>query len=60
MRFVKDLVRYPLGREGVFAPGGCVCLTLAMGRVINIVGLSAISVGANQGWLTFEKILTET
>ena len=23
---VKDLLWYPLGREGVFAPGGCVCL----------------------------------
>ena len=26
MSVLKDLLRYPLGREGVFAPGGCVCL----------------------------------
>ena len=37
----KDLVRYPLGREGVTAPGGPTFLPSAKGRVINIVGLSA-------------------
>ena len=34
----KDLVRYPLGREGVFTPGRCVCLIYnAMCRVFNIM-----------------------
>ena len=37
-----DLVRYPLGREGVFTPGGCVCLPHAMGIVIYIVGLAVL------------------
>ena len=37
--FFKTLVRHPLAREGVFAQGGRVFLTIAMGRLINIVGL---------------------
>ena len=35
--FFKDLVRYPLGREGVSSPGGCVGLAHAIGRFSNIV-----------------------
>ena len=34
--------RYPLAREGVYAPDGPACLAHAMHRVINIVGLSAL------------------
>ena len=42
VRFFKDLVRYPLGREGVYTPGGCVWVAHVMGRVINIVGVEAV------------------
>ena len=38
----KDLAGYPLGREGVFAPGGCVFLPSTMGRLIYIVGFQPI------------------
>ena len=37
--FFKDLLRYPLAREGVTAPGGRVCLAHVMQRGSNIVGL---------------------
>ena len=35
--FFKDLLRYPLAREGVPSPGGCVGLAHATGRFSNIV-----------------------
>ena len=35
----KDLVGYPLARGGCLCPGGWVCITNAIGRFINIVGL---------------------
>ena len=38
----KDLLRYPLVREGVTAPGGPVFLAHAMQRVNSIVDLKAI------------------
>ena len=38
----KDVVRYPLVREGVYAPGGTVCIPWAMQKVSYIVGLAAI------------------
>ena len=40
--FFKDLFRYPLAREGVYAPSGHVCLAHAMQRVSYIVGLTAL------------------
>ena len=35
----KDLVRYPLAREGVYAQVGGSAYPIAIGRLINIVGL---------------------
>ena len=43
--YAKDLegsVRYPLAREGVSAPGGCVCLPHTRDRVIIIVDLAVL------------------
>ena len=39
--FLKDHLRYPLGREGVYAPGRHALLAHAMQRVGYIVGLTA-------------------
>ena len=37
--FLKDLLRYPLAREGVYAPAGPVCIARAMQKFNYIVGL---------------------
>ena len=42
--------RYPLAREGVFAPGGRDCLAHAMQKVINIVGLTALRLAFFMGY----------
>ena len=40
--FFKDLLRYPLAREGVYAPFGPAFLARALQMVSYIVGLTAI------------------
>ena len=49
-RILKDLVRYPLAREGVYAPGGPAFLAHAMQRVSYIVGLTAIRLAFFMGY----------
>ena len=52
-RCFKDLegsLRYPLGREGVFAPGGLVCLAHARQKVSYIVGLTALRLAFFMGY----------
>ena len=44
--FFKDLLRYPLAREGVYAPGGPALLAHTKEKVNNIVSLTA-------PWLAF-------
>ena len=41
-RMLKDLLRYPLGREGVYGPGVHAFLAHTKQKVSNIVGLSAL------------------
>ena len=48
--FCKDLLRYPLAREGVYAPGGPAFLAHAMQRVSNIVGLTALRLAVFMGY----------
>ena len=40
--FFKDLVRYPLAREGVYGPGGPTFLAHTKQKVNNILGLTAL------------------
>ena len=48
--FFKDLVRYPLAREGVYAPGGPAFLAHTKQKVINIVGLTALRLAFFMGY----------
>ena len=47
---VEYSFRYPLAREGVFAPGGRDCLAHTMQKVINIVGLTALRLAFFMGY----------
>ena len=49
-RILKDLLRYPLAREGVYAPGGPASLAHAMQRVIYIVSLTALGLALFMGY----------
>ena len=42
--------RYPLAREGVFAPGGLDCPAHTRQKVINIVGLTALRLAFFMGY----------
>ena len=48
--FFEDLLRYPLAREGVYAPGGPDFLAHAMQRVNYIVGLTALRLAFFMGY----------
>ena len=48
----KDLLRYPLARDGVYAAGGLVCLAHARQKVLNIVGLAALRLVFYGIWIT--------
>ena len=50
---VKDLkgsFRYPLAKEGVYAPGGPVFLAHTKQKVSNIVGLTALRLAFSMGY----------
>ena len=48
--FFKDLLRYPLGREGVYGPGGHAFLAHTKQKVNNIVGLTALRLAFFMGY----------
>ena len=48
---LKDLLRYPLAREGVYAPDGPAFLAHARQRVSNIVGLTALRLAFFMGYV---------
>ena len=45
-----DLLRYPLAREGVYAPGGPALIAHTKQKVINIVGLTALRLAFSMGY----------
>ena len=47
--FFKDLMRYPLGREGVYAPGGPAFLVHTEQKVNNNLGLTALELAFVMG-----------
>ena len=49
-RILKDLLRYPLAKEGVYAPSGNDCLAHAMQKVSYIVGLTALRLAFLTGY----------
>ena len=49
-RIFKDLLRYPLAMEGVYAPGGPVFLAHTKQKVNNIVGLAALRLALFKGY----------
>ena len=48
--FFKDLLRYPLGREGVYAPGGPAFLAHTKQKVSNIVDLTVLRLAFFMGY----------
>ena len=46
----KDLLRYPLAREGVYTPGGLDFLAHTKQKVNNIVGLTALRLAFFMGY----------
>ena len=48
--FFKDLLMYPLAREGVYAHGGPVFLAHTRQKVSNIVGLTALRIAFFMGY----------
>ena len=48
--FFKDLLRYPLARDGVYAPVGPVFLAHTKQKVSNIVGLTALRLAFFTGY----------
>ena len=48
---LKDLLRYPLGREGVHATGGPAFLAHTKQKVINIVGLTTLRLAFFAGYV---------
>ena len=49
-RILKDLLWYPLGREGVYAPGGHVCLAHFMQKFSYIVDLTVLRLALFMGY----------
>ena len=49
-RMLKDLLRYPLGREGVYGPGVHTFLAHTKQKVSNIVGLTALRLAFFMGY----------
>ena len=45
-----DLLRYPLGRDGVYAPGGHDCLANSRQKFSNIVSLTALRLAFFMGY----------
>ena len=48
--FFKDLLRYPLAREGVYAPGVHAFLAHTKQKISNIVGLTALRLAFFMGY----------
>ena len=49
-RDLKDVVRYPLAREGVYAPGGPAFLAHTKQKVSYIVGITALRLALFMGY----------